>query len=192
MKPLKTAVRQHLEQQQLSPAQLARLAAWQQKRAMGPWLLALVASVALFSLVLLRQQDHQGQMVQAIAQEVAKNHIKMKPLEIQSSQLTELQHYFTELAFSPVQSQLWQPQGQLQGGRYCSIQGEDAAQLRFRGQQGRLLSLYQAPFEPTRHQHLPRAEWGQKPLERYADGVLVRIWVEKDLLMVSAQRDPGQ
>ncbi|WP_341503423.1 hypothetical protein [Gallaecimonas sp. GXIMD4217] len=191
MKPLKEAVRQHLDGQQLSQAQLARLMALQGRRRLRLWG-ALAAGLALVALLLLRQGDQEPQAVWAIAQEVARNHIKMKPLEVESGELVDLQRYFTELAFSPVQSQRFEGRGPLLGGRYCSIQGEDAAQLRFLNDGGRLITLYQAPFDPAKHQALPRAELGEAPLERYADGVRVRIWVEKDLLMVSAEGDPGR
>ncbi|MFT4799487.1 MAG: hypothetical protein ACI9B8_002041 [Sulfitobacter sp.] len=67
---------------------------------------------------------------QLIAAEVAKNHINMKPLEVQTGKLNELKDYFTELDFSPVQSSHFSA-GQLIGARYCSVQGVTAAQLRY-------------------------------------------------------------
>ncbi|WP_299809540.1 hypothetical protein [uncultured Shewanella sp.] len=119
-----------------------------------------------------------------IAVEVAKNHIKMKPLEVQTAELSQLRDYFTELDFTLVSSSRIGEAKQMIGGRYCSIQGLTAAQIRFVDKQP--LTLYQVQYDKTLYGELPRVDLGQKPVELVERGVAVSIWVEKGLLMATA------
>lgn len=119
-----------------------------------------------------------------IGSEVAKNHIKLKPLEVATSQLSELRQYFTELDFSPIASQHVNFSEQtLVGGRYCSIQGITAAQIRLKDKNsGQLQSLYQTIYDRKKFSGIPLLSDKQKPVTVHANGVTVDIWVEKDLL----------
>ena len=123
-------------------------------------------------------------VAERIAQEVASNHLKLKPLEVQAADMDAIRTYFGELDFVPVDSELLaSAEAELIGGRYCSIQGVTAAQLRVRGREGEGLStLYQAPYQPDRHGDLPRLGQGETPLTLWAQGLPVRIWVEKGVL----------
>ncbi|MGS0682206.1 hypothetical protein ACVBIL_13700 [Shewanella sp. 125m-7] len=120
-----------------------------------------------------------------IADEVAKNHIKMKPLEVETGQLPELRGYFTELDFIIVNSSRFAASHQMLGGRYCSILGEAAAQLRFTNK-GQAFTLYEVLYDPLRHGDIPRLEAGEQPIEVLVRGVAVSIWLEKGLLMATA------
>ncbi|MGS0695170.1 hypothetical protein [Shewanella sp. 0m-4] len=121
-----------------------------------------------------------------IADEVAKNHIKMKPLEVQTKQLSTLRQYFTELDFAIVNSSRIGANGQMLGGRYCSVQGLTAAQIRF-SDQGQAITLYEVQYDRALYGELPNIEAGDLPIELVARGVAVSIWVEKGLLMASAR-----
>lgn len=123
-------------------------------------------------------------MDERIGNEVAKNHIKLKPLEVESSSIDVLRSYFTELDFAPIESSLIKPLDKtLMGGRYCSIQGVTAAQLRLKDNKtGKVQSLYQALYTPDVFASLPRLEEGQAPITIYAGGLEVDVWVEKGLL----------
>ncbi|MCL1050337.1 hypothetical protein L2755_11960 [Shewanella abyssi] len=123
-----------------------------------------------------------------IANEVALNHVKMKPLEVQTQQLSELRAYFTQLDFTPVNSSfLNNSASKMLGGRYCSIQGLTAAQIRFSDNDKQLVTLYEVQYDPSLYGVLPILERGEQPTELVVRGVAVSIWVEKGLLMATAR-----
>lgn len=125
-------------------------------------------------------------MHEKIADEVAKNHIKMKPLEVKTAQLLQLRAYFTELDFTLVSSSQIDDAKQMIGGRYCSIQGLTAAQIRFVDRQ-QSVTLYQVQYNMRLYGEIPTIESGEPPLELVVRGVAVSIWVEKGLLMATAR-----
>lgn len=121
---------------------------------------------------------------QRIAAEVAHNFHKLKPLEIESGKTSELNNYFTKLDFSLIDSRLITANNwNLLGGRYCSIQGITAAQLRVIDKKtNQLQTLYQAAYEPNIHGVLPKLNEAETPLQLYANGITVNVWVENGLL----------
>ena len=121
-------------------------------------------------------------MPQLIAEEVVSNHLNMKPLEVKAGSINKVRGYFTKLNFMPADSQL-AALGSLQllGGRYCSLQGITAAQLRLRQGQN-LQTQYQTEYLAEVFGALPNLEKGEEPLIVYAKGVKVKVWVEKGLL----------
>ncbi|MCG9731450.1 hypothetical protein L1D44_16775 [Shewanella sp. Isolate13] len=121
-----------------------------------------------------------------IANEVAKNHIKMKPLEVQTAQLSQLRAYFTELDFTLVSSSRIDDAKQMIGGRYCSIQGLTAAQIRF-VDPPQSVTLYEVQYDKRLYGEIPIIESGEAPIELVVRGVAVSIWVEKGLLMATAR-----
>lgn len=81
---------------------------------------------------------------------MVKNHRKQLAPEVVSSSWEETQGYLNRLSFSITPTD-WSPLSDqvLVGGRYCSIQGELAAQLLLQNQAtGRMCSLYIAPATP--------------------------------------------
>ena len=124
-----------------------------------------------------------------IADEVARNHVKMKPLEVQTEQLSQLRDYFTQLDFTPVNSSFLtkSSDSKMLGGRYCSIQGLTAAQIRFSQKDKQPLTLYEVQYDPSLYGEQPILEQGDKPIELIVRGVAVSIWVEKGLLMATAR-----
>lgn len=124
-----------------------------------------------------------------IADEVARNHVKMKPLEVQTEQLSQLRDYFTQLDFTPVNSSFLtkSSDSKMLGGRYCSIQGLTAAQIRFSQKDKQPLTLYEVQYDPSLYGEQPILEQGDKPTELIVRGVAVSIWVEKGLLMATAR-----
>ena len=72
---------------------------------------------------------------------------------------------------------------QLIGGRYCSIQGETAAQLRMQDKAtGDIQIVYQAPYNKELFRELPKLQEGQDPVRHYVNGIGVDVWVEKGIL----------
>ncbi|MCK8046373.1 hypothetical protein MSG37_15920 [Shewanella sp. 1CM18E] len=127
-------------------------------------------------------------MANKIAEEVATNHIKMKPLEIQAAQLSLLRNYFTELDFTLVNSQQINSTSQMLGGRYCSILGLTAAQIRF-NDNNQLVTLYQVQYDSARYGKLPNIDNGETPIQLVVRGVDIAIWVERGLLMATASSE---
>jgi len=203
-KPLREGVENHLNQYQLNDDQMQRLIAMQDASSSSEeaaytasWNIrilkfssvaaALVVAV-LLAWPVLYSQNKASDIPRSIAMEVAKNHIKLKPLEVTSPTLTPIRRYFTELDFSPVKSQLYERRGNnLLGARYCSISGVSAAQLRYKDKRGQFQTLYEVGYDPKVYGPLPDIDKGETPLIIIARGVKTTIWVEQDLLMVSAE-----
>ena len=123
-------------------------------------------------------------MTEQIALEVAHNHIKLKPLDVETDNMDGIRRYFTDLEFVPVQSTLLASADlELVGGRYCSIQSVPAAQLRIKvPYSNRLQTLYQTEYRKDIFGALPVMENGHAPVTVNVKGITVRIWVEKGLL----------
>jgi hypothetical protein len=196
-RPLKQVVRQHFEQRALSTDQLERLEALiavNEPRPAGRRLIAksligwpaAAAIAALLAVIMLLPPGPVDEvpMTYRIAMEVARNHIKLKPLDVETDNMDGIRRYFTDLEFSPVKSQLLASSNlQLLGGRYCSIQSVPAAQLRVSAPDKHgLKTLYQSEYRKDVFGPLPVLENGGIPVEVNVKGITVRIWVEKGLL----------
>ncbi|MDH5409653.1 MAG: hypothetical protein OEY00_13660 [Gammaproteobacteria bacterium] len=157
-------------------------------------LAAMICLTVLFTALLIPRPDtvQKESIVQLIANEVVKNHLKQKPLEIHSNSITSLQHYFTQLDFLLVQSnQISDFSNNLIGGRYCSIQGITAAQLRLKNTSSTTPNtLYQTEYRKDVFGPMPDISKGEKPIIAWAKGIKVKLWVEKGLLF--ALTESGQ
>lgn len=190
---LKKSVKDYVESQQLSNEQLETLTKLINSRhakssrnkefKLRAIAAALVVSIALgmFWGIGARNQTNVSQL---IAEEVAHNHLKMKPMEVSSGSLNEVRAYFSKLDFSLSRSNFVVNNNlQLIGGRYCSIQGETAAQLRMKDiTTGDIQIFYQAPYNKDMFRDLPKLRQGQEPVRHYVNGIGVDVWVEKGLL----------
>lgn len=194
----KQGLQNHYEKQQLSSTQMDQLMALQgasqtreskldqanKSKIFRPYVFASVIMLAVLSGWLYLFQNTPAQLYQAIANEVAQNHSKLKPLEIVSAQMPSVSAYFKQLNFEPRNSSNTGFSGLLLGGRYCSIQGEPAAQLRYSQTNGDISTLYQVPVE-TAYDGIPDLLRGQLPLRLYSLGYAVDLWQEQGLLMAS-------
>ena len=193
---LKKIMREHIEKKSLSDKQLESLLQLQKgdiesqpsKKQYRGIAVAAVFLVALgignlfyFSM---SPQSPLFTLEQRIGSEVAKNHLNLKPLEIQTSSIQEIRQFLTKLDFSPIESDLLKGGTKnLIGGRYCSIQGVIAAQLRLKDSEtGQVQSLYQTVYDKKVFSDLPELKENQKPVTVYSKGLAVDIWVEKGLL----------
>lgn len=185
--PLKENIQNHYRKFGLSPEQLDHLIQLQKKRGgRDPVSLlfkissaALAASVLLLSLYLFKS----GELVtEKISKEVAYNHNKNMPMEIKTSSLDEIQNYLTNLDFKLIRSERFtKPKWELVGGRYCSIQGRIATQMEIKNKaEGKWYTLYQVPY----FKDLDTVS--TLPLETYIDGVRIKLWREKGLLLALA------
>ena len=191
-KPLKQSVRNHLESYSLAEDQfhklesLAKQAAPISTRQFSIFPFAVAGAVAAFLLAFFLSPliMDQNNVRERIAMEVVTNHIKLKPLEIETSSIDDIRGYFKKLDFMPVNSRLVDQFGlEIIGGRYCSLQGITAAQLRVRKPgTNTVQTLYQTEYRKNVFKDIPVLEDGDAPVDIYVKGVKVRIWVEKGLL----------
>ena len=185
---LKTSVKNYVESKQLSEQQLddlTNLIGAPNKSSIWPRAVAAIAVVAIVVGLILQASKHNAAEVSLlIAEEVVHNHLKMKPLEVNSQSLHDLRGYFSQLDFPLRDSKIiTSTKLKLLGGRYCSIQGITAAQLRLQDEQtGDLETLYQAPYNKKLFQELPNLQEGKEPVRHYINGIGVDIWIEKGIL----------
>ena len=145
---------------------------------------ASVAALVLFSLILpdLWQAGSEGSDVLSgsILREVALNHRKNLAIEFSGIGYPRLREQMVDLDFSlrPPRRQFMLGELRMLGGRYCSIQGRMAAQIKLEDQYGRVLTLYQTSFG----EHFE----GLPELQRELDGIQIRVWREDDLLFALA------
>lgn len=129
-----------------------------------------------------------NRLMVAIADEVAANHLKLKPLEVEGSDLDSVFGYFRDLDFRLVATpRLGGIDRELLGGRYCSIQGIAAAQLRYREPDGDLSTWYEGMLPSAQLSLLPSIERGQTPAEFYVRGIRVDIWTEHGVVFAAAR-----
>ncbi len=190
---LKKVIREHVEKQALSESQLESLMQIQnpnsetEKQAAKKqfrWIAIAAVFVVAFANVFYFSMSPELTLDQRIGSEVAKNHINLKPLEIETSSMQAIRGFLTELDFMPMESALLAGSSKrLIGGRYCSIQGITAAQLRLKDDQsGQVQSLYQTVYDKKVFSGLPQLEENKKPVTVYSKGLAVDIWVEKGIL----------
>ena len=190
---LKRHVIDHLAMRELDISQLRRLESIQRRHEPGSlsrhirWI-AVAASLFLVAGLTFLSQPFERDMALQIADEVVANHLKRRPLEVRGSKVDELQGYFEGLDFRLIQTSLSNlGTGAMLGGRYCSIQGVSAAQIRLQEDPGATSTLFQAPYDAELFGELPDISAGQEPLRVQARGMSVEIWVEKGLILALAR-----
>jgi hypothetical protein len=195
-RPLKQAVCDHFEQRALSKDRLERLESLQSvtaprstarrpiTRPLITWSVAAIAVVLVVAMLFPPGSRDYIPMTERIALEVARNHIKLKPLDVETDNMEGIRGYFSDLEFVPAESALLASADlELVGGRYCSIQSVPAAQLRITvPYSNRLQTLYQTEYRKDIFGPLPVLEKGNAPVTVIVKGITVRIWVEKGLL----------
>lgn len=147
--------------------------------------LFVVVSVSMFAI---NQYKHyqKDNIVELIVAEVVKNHSHLKPLEVNAQSFETVASYFDGLNFLPYVSQKMGVtqlirQGLL-GGRYCSIQGGTAAQLRMQLSNGAVATLFQTSTSEL-FSSIPGLNESNSVVV-YQSGYQVSMWQEKGLLMV--------
>lgn len=190
---LSTHLRQYYGEKQPSPAKLAYLVAMadmaseealkegavQRKPLRGDVLPvlrpALVLSLALAAIIAFFFLRPMRDVTQQVAKEIVLNHNKRLALEFLSETYVDLGDQMSKLDFSLVRSKKIDAQSfRVIGGRYCSIQGDLAAQIKLQDEAGRIYTLYQTALT----EDLLKLEVG----ERQQDGLKVKLWREAGLL----------
>ncbi len=145
-----------------------------------PVYLAIAASLLLVFLgsgvFMLQQKNDSTDPYWLVAKEIAVNHNKHLTIEFPTGNYRELNRLMDKLDFSGVISKRLAPgEYRLLGGRYCSIQGQLALQLKLQDRAGNLYTLYQAP--------LNKMLSGIQQGEQLIDGLRVTLWREAGLLL---------
>lgn len=143
------------------------------------------AAAAVACVVTLSNGDPRQIKAAAVVEEIALQHEQDLAVELIDGSYDELSRYMSMLDFEPVESERLQSEARLVGGRYCSIRGCLAAQLRLETPDGEVHTLYQARWQPKFADLLNRAVT--------VDGVRVEFWREHDVLfgLASRVRPPG-
>ena len=186
---LRQQVRTYLEDIELSPERLQALEAMQAEPVDAPHsnryrLMAAVAMVLIAVAVSVFMFEHDPRPLSwQIAEDVAKNHFKQRPLEVRAQALEPMRAYFGELEFRLLDSDLIRSAGYtLRGGRYCSVLDVPAAQLRLSGDAGTPDTLYQVAYDSEQFGPVPDISQGEAVLTVQVRGVSVDIWQEKGLM----------
>ena len=125
-------------------------------------------------------QSYTHDLSYLVAQEIALNHRKNLNVEFPFKQTAQLSQVMDKLEFAIHDAiYLTDAKLELRGGRYCSIQGQMAAQLKYKDEQGVGYTLYQTNLTPL----LNKLEAGNQVI----DGVSIRYWKENDRLFGLAQ-----
>ncbi len=184
MKHLKDSIRERHAHATLSASEVAQLLSMQKKKQRSKAYFAMAASILVFAVGFwfVAQQPSS----QAIAQEVVVNHTNAKTLEIESGQLTQLKKHFHQLSFvlkpfNQVDLSKWE----VLGGRYCSLQGNKAAQIRLKHKEsGRIETLYQAPYQNS---NLQKLALENQPITKISNNIQVSMWVNEGVLFSMTQ-----
>lgn len=107
--------------------------------------LAGVAALVLVVIALRPLPDRdQPPTAEMVAEEIATNHNRDMPVEIETDAFESLAAGLDKLDFRPVSSERLDELGlHVVGGRYCKIQGQIAAQIKLRDATGRTWTLYE-------------------------------------------------
>lgn len=116
-----------------------------------------------------------------VAAEVARNHLKGSPPEVLADDFSVIEAALTKLDFplAPSSAHPLPDRLTLVGGRYCSVQGVPAAQIRLLEPDGNPCTLYVARSVGNRLASV-------RPGEYEAAGVRVRIWHDEGRLFAMA------
>lgn len=187
---LRQGVRDLADQHTLSSDELRRLRELADDKPAMPsrrrWL-AVAAGLGAVSLggILGPALVGRGNHGQAMADEIAYNHLRQAPLDFEAG-LNELRREFARLGFSLLDAaEVENVPGELVGGRLCSVASVPAAMLQYRSDQGPI-TVYQARFDPQRHRGAADMDRGQPGNVIYSAGVKVCLCHTQGVLFATA------
>ena len=200
MKPddnFKQVVRGHFESVQLDDQQLLKLNDLRDdkqnkfsRRGVLSW--AMAASVLVASLFISLQYFNNKIVLSQIAAEIAENHLRLDKVEFESDQFEMIAGHFDKLNFSPtLPDNVSELKSQnLLGGRYCSIHGSIALQLRYGESILDSATLYIAsPKSGVKGELEDQLSEYNNRYETRIDNVNVQLWYEQGLLYAISQKN---
>lgn len=159
----------------------AILAAGKEKRQALSWRILsplVAAALLIIGFVFFNHYQSHNQLNQRVISEIAMNHSKQLDAEISTPNYSDLQTKLDRIDF-PIFSETIPNDHQLLGGRYCSIQGELAAQLKLQHKKsGDVKTLYVTRLTPT-----------LKDIETQTttqNNVTIQLWQTSDCLFALA------
>ncbi len=190
MKSIKNACQDHYQEQPLSDAQIDKLKALQQSQnprnhstslfstSKSSGYFALAASLFFIAIASWLINGNQNQLAEQVAAEIAYNHSKRMALEISSNELGLVKEHLSKLDFNLIESdKAEQGHWDLLGGRYCSIQGKLAAQLRVKQNNSNgYHTFYQAIIPDD-------LDLNNKTYSTWVEGTRVELWIEDGVLL---------
>ncbi len=190
MKSIKKACQDHYQEQPLSNAQLDKLKALQQSQDprnhstslfstnKSSGYFALAASLFFIAIASWLINGNQNQLAKQVAAEIAYNHSKQMALEISSNKLGLIKAHLSKLDFNLIESdKAEQEHWDLLGGRYCSIQGKLAAQLRVKQNNTKGYHTFYQAIIPT------DLNLNNKTYSTWVEGTQVELWIEDGVLL---------
>ncbi len=158
-----------LKNQQTKPAAINWKQRWLAQRNIS--IAASLLLAAIISLQWIIATPTQQQLVASIAQEIAINHQKQFGSDFKAASYIGLRNAMKKLDFKLVDPDRLKARGlQILGGRYCSLHGQIAAQVRLKNDTGAIFTLYQTSSHDsfnTLTEHSQRA-----------NGVEIEMWNE--------------
>lgn len=199
-KNVRQAYKAFLQQAALSESELSRLENMTEKNVevhkihlKNTWL-PFVAAALLFLATGLGTYHYTGYqqseaLEQRIVREVLTNHLKIKPLDLSTASIEKIQKHFDRLDFLPFLSPVKALRGlETLGGRYCTLQGAIALQVRLKTKDGNMATYYQSRYQESLFGALPDVDKGESPHVLFEGGVKLHIWLEKGTVSVLAQQ----
>ncbi|GMR07255.1 MAG: hypothetical protein BMS9Abin26_0257 [Gammaproteobacteria bacterium] len=153
---------------------------WTSGGLLATTLILLIAFIGVFSLGrMIGEGPGPGltgaSLTEAIAKEIARNHHKQEKVQFAVRSYAELRKKMPRLNFPTIASARVDPKRlRLLGGRYCSIRGQIANQIKLRDEKGRIHTLYETRASD--------AVAGFTEGELQIDGLRISIWRESGLL----------
>ncbi len=136
--------------------------------------ISIAASLLLAAVILLQwivAIPTQQQLVASIAQEIAINHQKQFNIDFAETSYASLSTLMTKLDFKLVDPARLKTRGfQILGGRYCSLHGQIAAQVRLKNSAGAIFTLYQTNSHDIFNTLTEHAQ--------HANGIEIKMWNE--------------
>ncbi|MBI4237551.1 MAG: hypothetical protein HY696_03925 [Deltaproteobacteria bacterium] len=195
---MKKTIQNHFDQYQLSGEQLRRLREIQSRATLprfDSFLKVRRVSVAFVSVVAFLvigvigtlawwQPWNRSTSISSLASEIAYHHNKQMVMEIESPSTSAVRAYLSKLDFPLIESERFpSTDWELVGGRYCSLKGHIAAQLRIRNKNsGKNVTFYQLLMP----KEMPDLDG---TFEVFEQGVRVELWKERGLLLGTAQEN---
>jgi hypothetical protein len=184
--PLKEKLKEHYSSINLSEEQLrslqmiGQLSLWDRiiKHSSSLRGMAVILVIGLVATTYLWKSSVPPMNLTTLPEEIAYHHNKHMKSEIQTHSMDELKSFLTKLDFSLIDSErLPSSEWELLGGRYCSLQGRLAAQIKVRNKKNnKEYTLYQLAI-PKELTDLNGVH------EDYRLGAKVKIWKERGLLL---------
>jgi len=149
----------------------------------APVAIAVLLLTVTGSLLFLEPSDPPENVTRLI-REVVYNHNKNLDVEIRSGSLEEVRNFLSQLDFPLIKSKrLSSGTWELIGGRYCSLLGQFAAQLKMRNRSTKNIHTFYQVEKP------PDIKGITGFSENYEKGVKVSLWIERGLILALAGND---